>query len=67
MSQSDRPGMNQMASFAPAVQEYVKCAFPAAPVRRRYCHPAAFTSFDGNRFQKLSVAYGASIPDTMMQ
>ena len=38
------------------------CHFPQAPVKRCYCHPAAFTSLDGRSHHRILDAYGHSRP-----
>ena len=39
-----------------------QCHFPQAPPARCYCQPAAFSSLDGRKFQRLLDAYGNSRP-----
>jgi hypothetical protein len=38
------------------------CTFPAPPPARVYCTPAAFSNFSGNSYQRMSDAYGSSVP-----
>lgn len=45
-------------SFQSAPSHEEVCAFPAAPPRRVYCMPAAWTSIDGRRHHRLADAYG---------
>lgn len=38
------------------------CSFPAPPVRSVYCEPAAYQQVCGQRYQKMTYAYGKSRP-----
>ena len=80
MSQMDRVSMNAMPSQGNASRMRVgngqlagrfsqgaqaaQCQFPAPPPKRVYCHPAAFTSVNGSRYQRMLDAYGQSRPAT---
>lgn len=43
-------------------QDQPACTFPAPPPARVYCTAAAFTNFSGLRYQRMSDAYGSSVP-----
>ena len=42
------------------------CSFPAPPNRSVYCEPAAYQQVNGQRYQKIVYAYGASRPINAM-
>jgi hypothetical protein len=45
-----------------AAAQQPACTFPAPPPARVYCTPAAFSNFSGNDYQRMSDAYGSSVP-----
>ncbi len=50
------------ASYMMPSNQQPTCAFPAPRPRMVYCNPAAFQTVDGQRYQKITYAYGHARP-----